>query len=183
MSDPELPKRNLVTIFEVLDTNQDGNITRADFETKAEQVTGLFELTGTETGDEIRASLVSWWEQLRNAYDQDDDGVVTKDEFVQAHSPEDGDPEAFYREKVDQLVSVVARAVDENGDGYIDEAEYVRLFSVSGLPGETVQAGFEALDTDKDGRVSVAEFETAIVQLFLSANPADPGTALLGRQE
>lgn len=183
MSTPELPGRNLFTIFEILDTNGDGTITRDDFESKAEQVTALFDLTGTATAEEIHTSLTSWWDQLRANYDRNDDGVVTREEFVQAHGSTDGDPETFYRQKVDQLVGVVARAVDKDGDGYIDKAEYLRLFSVSGLPGETVQNGFEALDTDNDGRVSVEEFETAIAQLFLSTNPTEPGTALLGNRD
>jgi Ca2+-binding EF-hand superfamily protein len=77
----------------------------------------------------------------------------------------------------------LARAVDEDGDGYIDEAEYHRLFSASGLPEETVQGGFETLDADNDGRVSVEEFEAAIAQLFLSGNPTEPGTAPLDNRD
>ena len=54
------------------------------------------------------------------------------------------------------------------------------MFASMSLDERVVQAAFERLDADADGKISVAELSDAIGQLFLSQDPADPGTAVLG---
>jgi hypothetical protein len=44
-----------------------------------------------------------------------------------------------------------------------------------------VLAAFTRLDTDGDGRISREELVAAIAHVFLSSDPAHPGTDLLGQ--
>ncbi len=67
-----------------------------------------------------------------------------------------------------------------DGDGYIEPAEYAAMLTAVGIAAETALAGFTRLDTDHDGKVSAAELIAGVARLFLSQDPADHGTAMLG---
>ncbi len=54
------------------------------------------------------------------------------------------------------MAAAEAEALDADGGGYIEQS-------------------------DHDGKISVSEFEDGLAHLFLSHDPADPGTAMLGR--
>jgi Ca2+-binding EF-hand superfamily protein len=177
----DLPERQLMVIFDaVLDTDKDGVITAADFTQLAR---GLCEQLGVPEGPKVAAferGYLSWWEQIRAACDGDGDGRVTRAEFTAAHRVGQGDPQAFYQEQVGRMVALVAEAADTDGDGFIELAEYERVFRLADVGPDVVLAGFERLDTDGDGRVSTQEFLAGIAHLFLSQDPADLGTSMLG---
>jgi Ca2+-binding EF-hand superfamily protein len=123
----------------------------------------------------------SWWEQLSASCDRDGDGRITLAEFITAHLGGQGDPGAYYRQQVSALVSIVAGAVDADGDGFIGQAEYAKLLRVVARVSDQVAlAGFARLDQDGDGRISTQEFQAGVADFFLSQDAADPGTAILG---
>ena len=71
--------------------------------------------------------------------------------------------------------------MDTDKDGYISEDEYLTLLAVAITDQQAALAGFRELDTDGDGRVSVAEFQAGVQQLMLSNDASAPGTSMLGQ--
>ena len=177
----DLPERNLTVIFDaVLDTDGDGVITAADFTQLAH---GICEQLGVPEGPKaaaIERGYQAWWEQLRADCDADGDGRVTRAEFAAAHLAGQGDPQAYFQEQLSRVIAIVAEAMDLDGDGFIELAEYERAFRVVDVGPEVVMAGFQRLDQDGDGRISTQEFEAGVAHAFLSQDPADPGTFMLG---
>ncbi len=70
--------------------------------------------------------------------------------------------------------------MDHDGDGFIEHRDYMRLTGLPGVDAQVSLAAFDRLDSDGDGRLTPAQFQEAIAHLFLSQNPADPGTTMLG---
>ncbi|MBV9315314.1 MAG: EF-hand domain-containing protein [Pseudonocardia sp.] len=68
--------------------------------------------------------------------------------------------------------------MDTNGDGYIGQDEYLAVLESITDP-QAALAGFRQLDTDGDGRISVAEFQAGIQQVMLSEDASAPGTSML----
>jgi len=104
----------------------------------------------------------------------------SRQEFVAAHLSGRGDRHGYYQEIVAPVIEAIARVIDRDGDGFIQAADYAVVFSSNGVDARIASAGFERLDADGDGRISVDELHTTAAQLFLSQDSADPGTSMLG---
>lgn len=182
MNDPSLRARNIDAAFTVLDADADGVITSDDLTAIGTRVCEQLHIAGSPQAAAILETYASWWEQLRSDCDADGDGRITRAEFAQAMLTGGGDPEAYYGQQLGKQVSLLADAMDADGDGFIEPTEYLALFGAApSLDPEVVQAAFEHLDADGDGRISREEFKAGVAHLFLSSDQARPGTSILGQ--
>jgi Ca2+-binding EF-hand superfamily protein len=179
-SAPELREQNLGLLFDLLDTDQDGYLVEDDPSASGRRVLDEFAITDTQQRGQVESAYRAWWQRLREDCDSDGDGRITRQEFIAAHLSGGGDPHRYYQEIVAPIVAVVAGAVDQDSDGFIQAADYARMFASQGIDGRIAGAVFESLDADADGRISIGELLDAVTQLFLSQDSADPGTAMLG---
>jgi len=176
----DLRERNIGSVFDRCDADGDGYITGDDLPAAARRILDRLGITDAGSRAEIVGSYQSMWLELRADCDSDGDGRVSRAEFTAAFSVGRGDPRAYYQRLMGPALDRVARVMDRDGDGFIEAGEYARLFASQGVDERIAGAAFERLDADADGKISVAEFSDAIGQLFLSQDPADPGTAALG---
>jgi hypothetical protein len=178
---PDLRERNLGAIFDtILDADGDSIITSADFSRLAQGVCAQLGIQAGQKAAAISQAYLSWWEQLSRTSGHDRDGQVTRAEFTGAHLTGQGNPQAYYEEQVSSLMRIIGDALDTDGDGFIEQAQYIQLFGLASLPAEAVAAGFARLDRDGDGRISIREWNAGATHAFLSGDPQDPGTAMLG---
>lgn len=180
-AEPGLLERNLGAVFDVLDTDGDGLVSADDFTAAGRRVTDEFGVTADASGVALVDAMRSWWEQLRADCGGDGTGRLGRDGFIAAFVAGAGQPPAYYQRQFGPVVAASAQVLDCDGDGFIEAADYVRGFAAHGVPGEFPQGAFQSLDADGDGRISVAEFGASLAHVFLSADPADPGTGLLGQ--
>ncbi|KAI1698033.1 EF hand domain-containing protein [Ditylenchus destructor] len=121
--------------FKQLDLNGDGNISREEIEIIIEQIKAI-------GGDTYETAL----RLVFNLTDANKDGSVTLDELRKY-------PEVLFK------------AIDENGDGKLSFEEhkaFVEKIFPGELPGFGLQAAFDKTDTDKDGYITLEEYEEAI---------------------
>ncbi len=181
MSDPDLRARNIDAAFTVYDIDADGFLTSGDLMALGALACELLHITGSPRATAILDGHASWWEQLRADCDADGDGRVSRAEFIQAMISGGGDPQAHYDQQLARLQMLLAAALDGDGDGFIEQAEYVTALSATpGLDPQVLLATFARLDSDGDGRITCEEYAAASAQFFLSSDPADPGTSILG---
>jgi hypothetical protein len=101
-------------------------------------------------------------------------------EFAATAASGDDDPLEYYGRSAGPVLKLMIEAMDYDGDGLIEHQDYLRLSGLPGLDPQAYLAAFGRLDADGDGKVTVAQFQEAIAHLFLSQDPADPGTVFLG---
>lgn len=181
MDDRDLLERNIGAIFAILDTDADNFITSDDLTANGARICEQLHITGS-LADALLDGHAAWWEQLRADCDADGDGRISRAEFNQAMVSGGGDPQAYFTQQVAKLASLAADAMDTDGDGFIEPAEYQAFFlSSPNMDPQLVQAAFARLDADGDGRISREEFQVGIAHLFLSSDQDHPGTSMLGQ--
>jgi len=52
-------------------------------------------------------------------------------------------------------------SIDSNGDGIIQEQEYVNFFNILGIDSDHAKVSFHGMDTDHDGFLSLEEYVAA----------------------
>lgn len=176
----DLPQKNVSSLFDLIDTDHDGYITEDDMPASGLRFLDELGITDTRQRAEILAMYPPIWEQLRADCDSDGDGRITRQEFTTAFTTGPGDPEAYYQRIFGTYVTRIAQVMDRDGDGFIDAEEYSGLFASQNLDEQVIRAAFARLDSDADGKISTADFAGAIAEMFLSHDPADPGTAVMG---
>lgn len=180
-AEPGLLERNLGAVFDVMDTDGDGLASADDFAAAARRVSDEFGVTADASGVALEDALRSCWERLSADRGGDGAGRLGRAAFIAAFVAGAGQPPAYYQRLFGPVVVAAAQVLNPDGDGFIEAADFVRGFAPHGVRGEFVQVAFQSLDADSDGRISAAEFGAGIANVFLSADPAAPGTGVLGQ--
>ena len=173
-------QRKLGRMFSVLDVNGDGRIERADF---VRRVEAFARLRGWAEGSPQHERNFGFaqeeWENLAGSADVDEDGGVTREEFLRWAdvflSDRDG-VAAYARGDVQLLFD----AMDGDGDGKITVDEYRTYLEVCGADASGADAFFAHADLNEDGRITRAEMTHAMEEFLLSQNPEAGGNFLFG---
>lgn len=93
--------------------------------------------------------------------------VLTEDVMVQSLRDQKDDP--GLKKCLAGLLLSILRPMDVNQDGYLNADEYRRAFESVGIAeSDFTKAGFEAIDTDHDGKLSFDEFVNALINYSCS---------------
>lgn len=179
-SESDLREKNIGSLFDLFDVDQDGYITEDDLLAAAGKALDGFGITDVQLRADILGIYRPAWEQLRADCDSNGDGRITRHELAAAFIAGLSDPRAYYQQVFGPIVDRFAQVADQDGDGFIEADEYARLFTSPRMDQHAVRAAFERLDADADGKISIGEFTGAFAQMFLSRDPADPGTTVMG---
>jgi Ca2+-binding EF-hand superfamily protein len=175
-----LTTSNIAAVFDALDVTADDFLSVEDFTTRAGKVCAA--LAGGEPAQQeaIRNGYLAWWRQVEKHADLDNDGQVSRQEFIRAtESGMSTDPQ--YLTTVLQLIDALFDAADTDGDDQVDRREFARIYHASELGTEVSDVAFDHLDTDNDGVISRSEFHSGVRALFTSPDPDEPGTWVMGR--
>ena len=134
-------KQLISDIFDMFDKNENGTI-------QASELHSVLESLGrNSTDDDVNQFLMK--------LDVNANGVISKDEFMSAVD----EIYSFPQSTVDEVVQAF-QIFDINGSGKItvDEMKTILLKFTNEFNEDDVNAIFELIDVDQDGKVSYAEF-------------------------
>jgi Ca2+-binding EF-hand superfamily protein len=177
----DLQQRKFADHFDLFDLDLDGFVEWSDYATlAADLIRELIPPRHAVDRQELMSAFRCWWAGLCEAADTDQDGRISKAEYVLAME------EGLLDTETDvQTVLIIAdgllKALDVSGDDEISPDEYARLFDAIGVDREVSIPAFHRLDRDNDGVIGSDEWRAAVIEFFLSADPDAPGNWLLGQ--
>ncbi|MGC0421079.1 oxygenase MpaB family protein [Embleya sp. AB8] len=160
------------TFVRILDQTGDGVLSWPDLAALARVFSDRLELAAVDE-EAMYAAFHDWWDELRATADTNHDGVIDADEYRVLAEAAPGAAMAA-------LMVRVAAAVDRDGDGRIDQADYARLLGPDSVPTQRI-AWLHAMDADGDGVVTVEEFAEALREQVLGRARSDTLEYVLGR--
>ncbi|WSY45747.1 oxygenase MpaB family protein (plasmid) [Embleya sp. NBC_00888] len=167
------PAAQLADAFvRILDQTGDGVLSWPDLAALARVFSDRLDLAAVDE-EVMYAAFHAWWDELRATADANHDGVVDADEYRVLAEAAPGAAMAA-------LMVRVATAVDRDGDGRIDQADYARLIGSDLAPTRRI-GWLHAVDTDGDGTVTVEEFAEALRESVLGRARSDTLDYVLGR--
>jgi uncharacterized protein (DUF2236 family)/Ca2+-binding EF-hand superfamily protein len=180
-SRPESRRARLDAFFrQVLDQTGDGRINASDLQAMAHNVCWRLELPA-EREAQVYAAFDTWWQQIRTSMDTDNDGHVTRAEFVRAVlAGVDRDPD-YLDKGLHVALRAFFHAADTDGSGFLCADEYRVIFGGSRVHPAELNHGFRQLDADGDGRITLEEFVRAFTDFFTARTDTSAGSHLLGR--
>ena len=173
----DLQKQKLSHFFNVLDHDGNGVLENEDFELIGQDLSNIIghEQDSVERLDlKLRAHRL-FIQILRDLKKRD--AKITPKEWLQ-----------FFEEVVlkrpndyvNQSSTYLFSLFDQDGDGFIDEREYLDMFKAYGLYTSTAKKAFDKLDINGDGRISGGELVQAFEEFFESADEKAPGNWIFG---
>lgn len=170
---------NIDRVFAILDTDGDGAISKDDFTSMGWGVAREFGLD--EDSPQARRLVEGYgaiWEYARGG-DLDVDGVVSAEEFREAHTSGRVTTEVLV-EKWESASRASFEAADGDGDGYIDLEGFATIYRGAGIPDRAVaEAAFAAMDVDDDGRLDWAELSANVRGLFTATDESAKGAHMV----
>ncbi|WTW92972.1 oxygenase MpaB family protein [Streptomycetaceae bacterium NBC_01309] len=179
---PDRVRPDLAGLFaRILDRTGDGHVGWSDMAGMARTI--VTQLDADEaTESELYDAFAQWWQELNAhaaAHDPDRRRGPEGDDQVSA-----AEYAAFVEAGSDHVLHTtmlaVARASDRDGDGFIDRDDYARLLRAD-IAEVELRTGFERLDRDRDGQVTLDEFAAALTAYLTGRADSAVGEYLLGR--
>jgi Ca2+-binding EF-hand superfamily protein len=181
MPTSELQDRKLDRAFDHLDADRDGAIDRGDLVGLGARVLlGFGEPPTSVRGRTLLDSFDQMWAALVARLDLEDDGRISRAQFRRgmiAAFIDGPDYEPVFRPAAQSLASLC----DVDADGMVDPAEFQIMQRAYGTEEGDIGTAFSALDSDKDGRLTVAELVAAAETFYTGDDPRADGNWLFGQ--
>jgi Ca2+-binding EF-hand superfamily protein len=149
------------TYYARIDIDKDGSITRKDFVELAKRFEDGGDLNAEEK-TRLEKNILDIWDLNLQPIAHVD--VISQEKFLSCMLALCTDPEM--RDALAGPLPYFFEAIDANHDNYISKPEYARFYKILGISGNAADLSFDAIDTDKDGRLSKEEFVNAGLQFF-----------------
>lgn len=160
-------------LFSYFDVTRDGVLDVDDFVAITQRASSFLPAGAPPSEEVLHAAKVrlAWFRKA----DVDGDLRVTEDEWM-AHCAKEFAGTSLSPE-AEAFARAFFRALDADQDASIDFGDYAYAHLAHGRnpTAEALLAGFRALDANKSGRVSVAEFLAAYTRFVASDDPDAPG--------
>lgn len=173
----DLQQQKITHFFNVLDNDGNGLLEPDDFELIGNGISNIIGYAEQSVERlELKLRAHKLFVQILRDIDKKEAEITLKEwvqffEIIVLNSPND---------YVNQSSTYLFSLFDQDGDGYIDEREYLDMFKAYGLYVSTAKKAFDLLDLNGDGKLSGGELVTAFEDFFLSDDPNKPGNWIFG---
>jgi Ca2+-binding EF-hand superfamily protein len=175
----ELRRKKLTKVFNTLDHDGSGVITKQDLELSAQSTAQArgYEAGSAEYQSIYDKSVTKQWNDLTKM-DGDGDGKVTLDEFIAYYDKPADDP--TLSELITSGGEVLFDVGDSDGDGEISFENFKTMNLLWQSDEAQAEETFRKLDLNGNGSISKQEFLAHVKDFFFSDDPESPGNLILG---
>jgi Ca2+-binding EF-hand superfamily protein len=167
MSDTSVQDR-LKRRFERWDTDRSGVLEQSDFEREADDIAQrLGESPSGRKAAVLKRALTGMYSDIARDGGGDPSGPVSWEQFYQAAQQWMGRDEDVLREHLRPMVEAVVGIADRDGNGKIEQDEFVAWISAVGAGEGQAEDAFNRIDSDGSGDLSVDEVLQACVDFHL----------------
>lgn len=173
----EIQENKINHFFNVLDNDGNGILESEDFQLVSESMCDIRKLEQNAT-ERLNLSLKahSLFVQVLKALKKDT-AVIRREEWKKFF---ENDVLSKQNDYINQVSTYIFSIFDQDGDGYIDEREYLDMFKAYGLYSAPAKKAFDMLDLNGDKKISGGELVKAFEDFFLSSNEKAPGNWIFG---
>ncbi|XP_013381977.1 sarcoplasmic calcium-binding protein-like [Lingula anatina] len=169
-------RRKTRTVFNCFDSNNDGIITKEDFEASARRTIEHLKLNAEQAANILKQRLEMWEFVSR---DSKDASQVTEEEFV-GFDPSVLNHSTYRKEFFPMYVSVGFKVMDIDGDGLVTKDEHAAYFYSMNVPVEESKKIFDVMDANKDGFISIDEYAHAYAEFLFTDDPNNKYNGFFG---
>lgn len=174
-------KKKLLHVFNAFfDVNGSGTIDKKDFEMAIERIA---KLRNWKSGDakfkDAEGTLMKVWAGLQSGADKDNDGQVSKDEWISMWDDFAKNPSGAL-EWQNLYCKFIFELEDASNDGSIDSDEFSTVYSSFGLDKNEAVSAFQKMAKGKSS-VSFSEFQSLWKEYFASEDPNAAGNFIFGK--
>lgn len=172
-----IQEQKIIHFFKVLDSNGNGTLEGNDFEMIGENMSSIIGYT-EKSRERLKLKLKAHGLFIQILNDmKKDEAQLSQAEWVQFF---DEVVLSKPNDYINQSSTYLFSLFDQDGDGYIDEQEYIDMFKAYGLYMSVAKKAFDLLDLNGDKRISGGELVKAFEDFFLSSNEDSAGNWIFG---
>jgi Ca2+-binding EF-hand superfamily protein len=173
MTHPQAALTRVDLVFRLFDANGSGEIDTQDLEVMAGRVVEAAPRSDAAAKEAMTAAFHRYWKTLAEELDDDRNGRISREEFEDVVLS----PERF-EATLDEFARSLARLGDPDGDGLIERPLFTALMSAIGFERRNIDALFDALEPDREDRISVSTWESSIQEFYQPDAAGIPGDRL-----
>lgn len=176
----EVRQRKLSYLFDILDSNKNELLQPDDFSLVANKICDSLNL---EPGSKIRLKLklksLRLYVQLLTDMEKDDISI-SREEWLALFSSRRMIAPKVAKKYIYRTAAYIFQLFDQNEDQVISKKEYLDMFRVYDIDLKYSELGFEKLDANGDGQITLKEMVKGFKDYLMSSNPDAPGNWIFG---
>ncbi|WP_156755022.1 EF-hand domain-containing protein [Actinokineospora pegani] len=174
MNHPQAALSRVDLVFDLFDADGSGALEANDFEVMARRVVEAAPQSEDDAKEAMTAAFRRYWKNLAAELDDDRNGRIDRNEYENSVlSPE------LFESTIDEFARSLARLGDPDGDGMIERQVFTALMSAIGFERQNIETLFDALEPDRDDRISVANWVVSIKDFYRPDAADIPGDHLV----
>jgi Ca2+-binding EF-hand superfamily protein len=166
-------------LFRSFDHNGNGYLEKRDLESMADRVA-----SGHPAGrdaakrDQLKSSFQTFWQAI-SPLDKDNDGRVSRDEFVNYFHQLAKDTKATPSQVVSAISNALFLSADSDGNGSISPEEFKTICKAYKVSDENIKKAFDMHARTNKSQLSRSEWDALVKEMFYSTDANSGGSLLL----
>lgn len=176
----EVRRRKLSYLFNILDTNKDHHLQPDDFAEVANKICDVLNLH-EHSRKRIHIQLKSMRLYVQMLTDLEKEDVsISLEEWLGLFDSASPTTARFVKKYIVKIAAYIFMLFDQDENHYISKEEYLDMFRVYNIDMNYSAKGFELLDENTDGKISLEEMIRGFNDFLMSPELDVPGNWIFG---
>ncbi|WP_421873442.1 EF-hand domain-containing protein [Marinoscillum sp.] len=179
----DVRRKKLSYLFDILDSNKNQLLQPDDFVEVAEKMCDTLNYSESDKDRlQLRLKALRIYVQLLTDMGKSDVSI-NREEWCQFFTTDSDSETSTARRYIFRTAAYIFHLFDQNSDHVISREEYLDMFRIYQIDLSYSEIGFEKLDSNKDGKISLKEMVSGFQDFLLSADPEAAGNWIFGDWE